>query len=194
MIVSCQPSRWSTTCRLPVTPCSSHLELPPASISPAFRGHVMTLWQGAHVTGNCNFLNKWATWLWYRCKQEGVARCILFVAQPCDVGSTVILSCFSQVDAYLSESCPPTALRDADLIIHRAIRTECWDFNTLSYTITWNRRICLFFLFNRKTLQVFVSYLTDALCVHALWFYKHQHDNRVRSQLSAYYNISIINP
>ena len=40
--------------------------------------------------------------------------------------------------------------------------------------------ICAF-LFNRKTLQVFVTYLTDALYVHRLWFYRHQHDNRVRS-------------
>jgi len=41
----------------------------------------------------------------------------------------------------------------------------------------------MFFLFNRTTLQVFVTYLTGALCVHPLWFYKHKHDNRVRSKL-----------
>ena len=46
----------------------------------------------------------------------------------------------------------------------------------------WERSICIF-LFNRTTLQVFVTYLTGALCVHPLWFYKHQHDNRVRSKL-----------
>ena len=40
-----------------------------------------------------------------------------------------------------------------------------------------------FFLFNRTTLQVFITYLTGALYVHPLWFYKHQHDNRVRSKL-----------
>jgi len=40
-----------------------------------------------------------------------------------------------------------------------------------------------FFLFNRTTLQVFVTYLTGALYVHRLWFYKHQHDNRIRSKL-----------
>jgi len=40
------------------------------------------------------------------------------------------------------------------------------------------------FLFNRTTLQVFVTYLTGALYVYPLWFYKHQHDNRVRSILS----------
>ena len=35
----------------------------------------------------------------------------------------------------------------------------------------------VFFLFNRITLQVFVTYL-----LHPLWFYKHKHDNRVRSK------------
>jgi len=47
---------------------------------------------------------------------------------------------------------------------------------------TWDRNMCLF-LFNRTTLQVFVTYLTGALYVHTLWFYKHQYDNRVRSKL-----------
>ena len=47
---------------------------------------------------------------------------------------------------------------------------------------TWDRSIC-FFLFNRTTLQVFVTYLTGALYVHPLWFYKHQHNNRVRSKM-----------
>ena len=50
---------------------------------------------------------------------------------------------------------------------------------------TWDRSICIF-LFNRTTFQVFVTYLTGALYlyVYPLWFYKHQHDNRVRSKLS----------
>ena len=47
---------------------------------------------------------------------------------------------------------------------------------------TWDRSICIF-LFNRTTLQVFVTYLIGALYVRPLWFYKHQHDNRVRSKL-----------
>ena len=47
---------------------------------------------------------------------------------------------------------------------------------------TSDSSIC-FFLFNRTTLQVLVTYLTGALYVHLLWFYKHQHDNRVRSKL-----------
>ena len=48
---------------------------------------------------------------------------------------------------------------------------------------TWDTSICIF-LFNRTTLQVFVTYLTYALYVHPWWFYKHQHDTRVRSKLS----------
>ena len=47
---------------------------------------------------------------------------------------------------------------------------------------TCDRSICIF-LFNRTTLQVSVTYLTGALYVHPLWFYKHQHDNRVLSKL-----------
>jgi len=47
---------------------------------------------------------------------------------------------------------------------------------------TWDSSICIF-LFNRTTLQVFVTYLTGALYVHPLWFYKHQHENRVLSKL-----------
>jgi len=41
----------------------------------------------------------------------------------------------------------------------------------------------MYFLFNRTTLQVFVTYLTGALYVHPLWFYKYQHENRVHSRL-----------
>ena len=43
--------------------------------------------------------------------------------------------------------------------------------------------VYVFFLFNRTTLQVFATYLICALYVHPLWFYKYQHDNRVRSKL-----------
>jgi len=50
---------------------------------------------------------------------------------------------------------------------------------------TWDNSICIFLLlFNRTTLTVFVTYRTGALYVHPLWFYRHQHDNRVRSKLS----------
>jgi len=44
----------------------------------------------------------------------------------------------------------------------------------------------MYFLFNRTTLQVFVTYLTGGLYVHPLWFYKHKHDNRVRSTQNAF--------
>ena len=47
---------------------------------------------------------------------------------------------------------------------------------------TWDRSMCVF-LFNRTPLQVFDTYLTGALYMHPLWFYKHQHDNRIRSKL-----------
>ena len=47
---------------------------------------------------------------------------------------------------------------------------------------TWDSSICIF-LFNRTTLRIFVTYLTGALYVHPLWFYKHQHENWVRSKL-----------
>jgi len=40
----------------------------------------------------------------------------------------------------------------------------------------------MYSLFNR-TLQVFITYLTGVLHLHPLWFYKHQHDNRVCSKL-----------
>jgi len=46
-------------------------------------------------------------------------------------------------------------------------------------------KLCVF-LFNRTSLQVFVTYLTGALYVQPLWFYKHQHDNRVRSTQNAF--------
>jgi hypothetical protein len=50
---------------------------------------------------------------------------------------------------------------------------------------TWDSSICIS-LFNITTLQVFVTYLTGALHVHPLWFYKHQHDNQVRSTQNAF--------
>ena len=68
------------------------------------------------------------------------------------------------------------------LWFYRVIRIDCRGFNNLSYTKHF-RKECMYFLFNRTTLQVFVTYLTDALYVHPLWFYKHQHDNPVRSKL-----------
>ena len=58
---------------------------------------------------------------------------------------------------------------------------------TTSHTqYTSDSSICIF-LFNRTTLTVFVTYRTGALYVHRLWFYRHQHDNRVRSELFVAY-------
>ena len=65
---------------------------------------------------------------------------------------------------------------------YRVIRNDCRGFNKLSSPTIWDRSICIF-LFNRTTLQLSVTYITGALYVHPLWFYKHQHDNRVRSKL-----------
>ena len=65
---------------------------------------------------------------------------------------------------------------------YRVIRNDCRDFNNLSYTIHFRWQY-MYFLFNRTTLPVFVTYLTGALYVHRLWFYKRQHDNPVRSKL-----------
>jgi len=42
------------------------------------------------------------------------------------------------------------------------------------------------YFFYRTTLQVFVTYLAGGLYMHPLWFYKHQHDNRVRSTQNAF--------
>jgi len=56
------------------------------------------------------------------------------------------------------------------------------DLTTCHTQYTWDSSICIL-LFNRTSLQIFVAYLTGALYVHSLWFYKHQHDNRVRSKL-----------
>ena len=71
---------------------------------------------------------------------------------------------------------------------YRVIKNYCRGFNNFSYTIHLRYEyiyiyIYIYFLFNRTTLQVFVTYLTGALYVHPLWFYKHQRDNRVRSKL-----------
>jgi hypothetical protein len=57
-----------------------------------------------------------------------------------------------------------------------------WVLTTCHTQYTWDRGICIF-LFNRTTLQVFVIYLIGALYMHTLWFYKHQHNNRVHSKL-----------
>ena len=69
------------------------------------------------------------------------------------------------------------------LLIYRVIQNDCRGFNNLSYKIHLKLQY-MYFLFNRTTLPVFVTYHTAALYVHRLWLYKHQHDNPVRSKLS----------
>ena len=87
-------------------------------------------------------------------------------------------------------------------ILHTATRPDalaraCWTkwLNTgllqmtvgvLTTSHTLEIGVYVFFLFNRTTLHVFVTYFTGALYVHHLWFYKHQHDNRVRSTQNAF--------
>jgi hypothetical protein len=56
-----------------------------------------------------------------------------------------------------------------------------WVLTTCRTQYAWNRNTCI--LFNRKTLKIFVTYFIGALYVHPLWFYKHQHYNRVRSKM-----------
>ena len=56
--------------------------------------------------------------------------------------------------------------------LYRVIRNDCRGFNNLSYTIHLREQYMYFFLFNRTTLQVFVTYLIGALYVHPLWFYR----------------------
>ena len=46
---------------------------------------------------------------------------------------------------------------------------------------TWDSSICIFYLIEQHS--KLVTYLTGALYVHPLWFYKHQHDNPIRSKL-----------
>jgi hypothetical protein len=52
------------------------------------------------------------------------------------------------------------------------------------YTWDSSTSICIFL--TEQHSQVSVTYLTGALYVHLLWFYKHQHDNRVRSTQNAF--------
>ena len=69
--------------------------------------------------------------------------------------------------------------------IYRVIKMNVGVLATCHTQYTWDRSVCIF-LFNGKTLQVFVIYLTGALYVHPLWFYKHQHDKWVRSTQNAF--------
>ena len=71
---------------------------------------------------------------------------------------------------------------NAYIRIYRVIQMIVGVLTTCHTQHTSDSSICIF-SFNRTTLQVFVTYLTGALYVHPLRFYKHQHENRVRSKL-----------
>ena len=62
--------------------------------------------------------------------------------------------------------------------IYRVFEMTVGVLTTCLTQYTSDSSICLF---NRTTLPVVVTYRTGALYVHRLWFYRHQHDNRVRS-------------
>jgi len=74
---------------------------------------------------------------------------------------------------YMCTLCDSTGLFEMNVGVSTTCHTQ----------YTWDSSICIF-LFNRTTHQVCVIYLTGALYEHPLWFYKHQHDNRVRFKLS----------
>ena len=42
---------------------------------------------------------------------------------------------------------------------------------------TWDSSICILYLIEQHSKFWYSTYLIGALCVHPLWFYKHQHDN-----------------
>ena len=94
--------------------------------------------------------------------------------------SSICVFLFSRTTLPVFVTCLTGALYVHRLWFYRVIRNDCLSFNNLSYTIHLREQY-MYFLFNRTTLQVFVTYITDALYVLRLWFYKHQHDNRVRS-------------
>jgi hypothetical protein len=70
--------------------------------------------------------------------------------------------------------------------IYRVIQNDCRGFKQLVIHNTLEIGVYVFFLFNWTTHQVFVTYLTGALYMQAWWFYKRQHDNRVRSKQDAF--------
>ena len=79
-------------------------------------------------------------------------------------------------------TCPPLQ-KTSHFSTYRVIRNHCRGFNNLSYTIHLRWEYMYFFYLIEQHSQ-FATYPTVALYVHPLWFYKHQHDNPVRSKLS----------
>ena len=92
----------------------------------------------------------------------------------CEIHFNIIPPCRT-----LHTSCPSFNQNNNTGLLEMTVRV----LTTCHTQHTADSSICVF-LFNRTTLQVFVTYLTGALYVHRLWFYRHQHDNRVRSKLS----------
>ena len=91
--------------------------------------------------------------------------------RPKHVGENLVYKIYHKLWSSLSWFCIYTGL--FKMIV--GVLTTCHK--------TWDRSVCIF-LFNTTTLLVFVTYLTGALYVHPLWFYKHQHVNRFHSKLS----------
>ena len=80
-----------------------------------------------------------------------VNECVL----ECDLNSSV-------------ENCDCFKFLITFVILYRVIRNDCRGFNNLSYTIHLRQGYMCFFLFNKTTFQVFVTYFTGALYVHRL--------------------------
>ena len=66
--------------------------------------------------------------------------------------------------------------------MYTVIQNDLGVLTTCHTQYTWGGSICIF-LFNWTTPHIYLTYLTGALYVHPLWFYKHQHENPVRSKL-----------
>ena len=56
------------------------------------------------------------------------------------------------------------------------------DLTTCHKQHSWDRSMCIFYLIEQHS-KFLLHAFTDAIYVHPLWFFRHQHDNRVRSKL-----------
>jgi len=104
------------------------------------------------------------------CNIQNIYPCYQCVTGNIDAHYDIV--CFQQFWTVSSFSLYNTGLFEMIVGVLTTCHTQC----------IWDNSIFIF-LFNRTRLQVFVTYLTGALYVHPLWFYKHQHDNRVRPKL-----------
>ena len=106
------------------------------------------------------------------------------VEEFCTVTAVGVYSCLwtSKVNGYWHYFSIFIILDYIELLQNTGLLKKVVGVLTTCHTqYTWDRSICIF-LFNGTTHQVFVTYLTGALYVHTLWFYK-QHDDRVCSKL-----------